>query len=111
MGQICGGESHESYEISQKESDLFRELRLTKQEVDKLLKSFLDIDVDGSKKIKMDEFFGSFRIEATNCNQKIFGIFDNDRSGTLTFSEFGKFYFLFFSYEIIYYKSYYKSNF
>lgn len=90
MGQICGLESHEPYEISQKESDLFRELKLTKQEIDKLLKSFQDIDIDNSKKIRMDEFFGACRIEATNCNQKIFGIFDSDSSGTLVFSEFGK---------------------
>ena len=88
MGQICGV-SHEPYEFSVKELDLFKELRLSKEEIERLLKSFNDIDVDGSRKVRMDELFGSCRIEETSCNKKIFGIFDSDGSGTLTFSEFG----------------------
>lgn len=89
MGQICGGERIEDYEITEKEKKLFKELKLTENEINRFLKSFLDIDIDNSKKIRMDELFGSCRIEETNCNKKIFGIFDSDRSGTLTFSEFG----------------------
>jgi Ca2+-binding EF-hand superfamily protein len=84
------GSGRPAYEISQLESSLFRELRLTQGEVDKLLKSFNEIDLDGSGMIRMDELFGSCRIEETNCNRKIFGMFDSDNSGTLNFSEFGK---------------------
>jgi Ca2+-binding EF-hand superfamily protein len=84
------GSSQAPYEISQLESDLFRELKLSKQEVDKLLKVFNEIDLDGSGMIRMDELFGTCRIEETNCNKKIFGMFDGDDSGTLNFSEFGE---------------------
>jgi Ca2+-binding EF-hand superfamily protein len=84
------GPGRPAYEISELESSLFRELRLTSAEVDKLLNAFSEIDLDGSGMIRMDELFGSCRIEETNCNKKIFGIFDGDNSGTLNFSEFGK---------------------
>ena len=73
-----------AYEISQLESDLFRELRLTKVEVDTILNSFNEIDLDGSGMIRMDELFGTCRIEETNCNKKIFGIFDSDGTTTPT---------------------------
>lgn len=91
--QLMGcGESRAAYEISPLETELFRELRLSKQEVDKFLSAFNEIDLDGSGMIRMDELFGSCRIEESHCNKKIFGMFDSDNSGTLNFSEFGTLY-------------------
>lgn len=86
----CGSSQAPPYEICQLESDLFRELKLSKQEVHRLLKLFTDIDLDGSGMMRMDELFATCRIEETNCNKKIFGMFDSDDSGTLNFSEFGE---------------------
>jgi len=52
--------------------------------------SFLDMDDDGTGLIEYPEFLKGFGIDDTPLVQKMFYIFDEDRSGSLDFFEFIK---------------------
>ncbi len=67
---------------------VFKKLKLTAKEINKLYAVFLQMDLDSSCLIKNDEFFSYLRLEATPFNIAIFSIFDTDGNGTLSFGEF-----------------------
>jgi CheY-like chemotaxis protein len=67
---------------------VFKQLLLPKYEIDKFYEAFLDIDADSSGFIRADEFRAYFKIESTHFNNRLFGSFDGDGNGFLTFMEF-----------------------
>lgn len=72
----------------QKCQEIIRKMLFTDGEIDKLFTSFCDIDADNSGLVSNDEFLMYFSMEKTSINTKIFGVFDRDGSGCISFFEF-----------------------
>ena len=65
-----------------------KKLFLTDHEIDRFYTAYCDIDADNSGFIRDDEFRAYFRTERNAINEKIFSMFDSDKSGFLNFFEF-----------------------
>lgn len=66
----------------------FESLRLSSGEVRKLYHIFKSMDVDGSGTIELIELLAHIDVERTNFTERVFSIFDEDRSGQVDFREF-----------------------
>lgn len=67
---------------------LFLTLGLTPHDVIELHKKFRCIDKDDSGSIQLIELLNYLDIERTTYTEKVFGMFDIDRSGHVDFPEF-----------------------
>jgi Ca2+-binding EF-hand superfamily protein len=68
--------------------EIMRKMLFTDEEIDHLFTSYCDIDADHSGLVSNDEFLLYFSMEKTPINTKIFGAFDRDGSGCISFFEF-----------------------
>lgn len=90
----CGGSKAKSFEeiVSKpafKQSLLqFRSLQLTLNDLKKIYKVFVTMDIDGSGTISLAELLAHLDLPRTAYTEKIFSIFDDDGSGAIDFREF-----------------------
>lgn len=66
----------------------FSAMQFTKSEIRKLYNIFTTVDVDGSGSIALAELLAHIDIARTPFTEKIFSIFDDDKSGEIDFREF-----------------------
>lgn len=69
-------------------AEVFKRLNLQGKDLDRLYSAFCDIDIDDSGFIQKVEFYSYFKINSSALYDKIFGMFDADGSGYLSFMEF-----------------------
>ena len=67
---------------------LFLSLGLTPYDITQLHKKFRFIDTDDSGSIQLIELLNYLDVERTNYTEKVFGMFDIDKSGSVDFPEF-----------------------
>ncbi len=68
---------------------IFKKLGIRDADVVQLHKVFLQIDVDNSGSLSIDEFFKYFELQwVTPMSRRVFTLFDADNSGELDFGEF-----------------------
>jgi Ca2+-binding EF-hand superfamily protein len=68
--------------------DQFVAMQLRKADVQKLFDVFSAVDVDGSGAIGTAELLAFLDLERTVFTEKVFSIFDDDKSGEIDFKEF-----------------------
>lgn len=66
----------------------FSAMQFSKKEIQKLYNIFTMVDVDGSGSIALAELLAHIDINRTPFTEKIFSIFDDDKSGEIDFREF-----------------------
>jgi hypothetical protein len=66
----------------------FQAMQFSKSEVRRLYEVFHAADVDGSGSIALAELLVHIDMERTPFTEKIFSIFDDDKSGEIDFKEF-----------------------
>lgn len=93
MGQQIGRSVFGSQNNSRVRRDsivatVFNKLQLSAQDIELLHRVFKDINIKGSGLILRAEFYAYFKINPNSLYDKIFSLFDFDRSGYLSFMEF-----------------------
>eukprot|EP01032_Pedospumella_encystans_P023367 gene23367-26451_t len=63
-------------------------MQLSEKEVRKLFNEFRKVDMDNSGSIGLPELLAHLDLPVTDYTQKVFSIFDEDRSGEVEFKEF-----------------------
>jgi hypothetical protein len=66
----------------------FKVMQLSKNELRKMYKIYVKVDVDKSGTIGLPELLAHIDLERTRFTEKIFSIFDTDKSGEIDFKEF-----------------------
>lgn len=66
----------------------FQALKISKEEVSKLFKLFQKADMDGGGTIDVVELLTVMDVERTPFTERVFSIFDDDKSGKIDFYEF-----------------------
>lgn len=66
----------------------FSAMQLSKREIKTLWNIFTKIDFDGSGSIGLAELLAHIDLDRTRFTEKIFSIFDEDKSGEVDFREF-----------------------
>jgi Ca2+-binding EF-hand superfamily protein len=84
----CGTSSSMEKKIPKGWYRQFLALKLSKSEVKQLFKIYRKIDSDNSGSIDIIEMLTYLDIENTTFNQRVFSIFDMNRSGKVDFREF-----------------------
>ena len=66
----------------------FNALKITREEVSEFHRQFEKVDFNGMGLIGIDELLKLFEIEKTAYSERVFRVFDDDGSGTISFYEF-----------------------
>lgn len=66
----------------------FKAMQFSNSDIRKLYDIFRAVDVDGSGSIALSELLTHIHLDRTPFTEKIFSIFDDDRSGEIDFKEF-----------------------
>ena len=66
----------------------YQAMQLSERDIRKLFYEFRKVDVDGSGSIALSELLVYLELSATPFTEKVFSIFDDDRSGEIDFKEF-----------------------
>jgi Ca2+-binding EF-hand superfamily protein len=87
----CGSSAFDAFmhnEQSTEMMDQFTAMQLRKSDVQKLFDVFSTVDVDGSGTIGIAELLTFLDLDRTQFTEKVFSIFDDNKSGDIDFKEF-----------------------
>jgi serine/threonine-protein phosphatase 2B regulatory subunit len=87
----CGNSVFDEYMARPDMQDCMRQfkaMQFSKGEIRKLFDIFRAVDADASGSIALSELLAHINLDRTPFTQKIFSIFDDDRSGEIDFKEF-----------------------
>lgn len=82
------GSSNIDNEVPKSWMELFAAMRLTKNEVIQLHKTFKKVDFDKSGSVDIVELLTLLCVERTRFTEQLFKVFDSDSSGKIDFREF-----------------------
>jgi hypothetical protein len=93
MGGVCGSYSPHTVELIhspqfKRWNRVFKALSISLKDVDLLYQKFLKVDLDRSGNIDVVELLTLMDVARTPFTERVFKIFDEDRSGKIDFFEF-----------------------